>query len=27
MAIIIKNTKSFLDRFENSIEIWAEKIF
>jgi len=27
MAIILENTKSLFERFENSIENWAEKLF
>jgi len=27
MSIIIKNAESLFERFENSLEIWAKKIF
>lgn len=27
MAIIIKNAESFFEKFENKMEIWAEKLF
>jgi len=27
MSIIIKNAESLFERFESSLEIWAEKIF
>jgi len=26
MAIIVKNAQSLLEKFENSLEVWAEKI-
>jgi len=27
MAIMVKNAQSLLERFENSIEKWAQKVF
>jgi hypothetical protein len=27
MLIIIKNAESLFERFENSLELWAEKVF
>ena len=27
MSIVIKHTQSLLERFENKLEIWAEKVF
>ena len=27
MSIVIKHTKSLLDRFEDKLENWAEKVF
>jgi hypothetical protein len=27
MALIIKNAETLFERFENSMEVWAQKIF
>ena len=27
MSVIIKNAESLFERFENTIEVWAEKLF
>jgi len=27
MSVVIKNAESFFEKFENTLEIWAEKIF
>lgn len=27
MSIIVKNAQSLLEKFENSLEIWAKKLF